>query len=95
MHSAVVKMLKLGKISPENYFHFGELYDELPDKLTLEEAEALVNVFADDADDDYGALAWDFIRLFQRTDEIKNSTVFRNSNAYWIKVLMANPSRLR
>jgi hypothetical protein len=94
MHNAVIKMSKLEKINFENSFEFAQLFDELPSKLTLEEAEALVAIFDDNDGDDYGALAWDFIMLFQKTDGIKNSVVFQNCNAYWIKILMVNPSKL-
>ncbi len=68
MHSAVIKMLELGKINFENNFEFAQLFSELPDKLTLEEAEALVNIFEEDDDDDYSALAWVFIFLFQKAE---------------------------
>jgi hypothetical protein len=94
MHPAVIKMLDLGKINVDNQNDFCDLFSELPTQLTLEEAEALTSIFADDDDDDYSAFVWDMILLIEKTDGIKDSVVVRDSKAYWVQILAYSLERI-
>jgi hypothetical protein len=82
MHKAINKMLELGKVTVENEMDFSDALSELPDKLTLEEAEAVLNIFDKDDDDDHSAFAWVWLDLIERVEGIKDSKILQNSKAY-------------
>jgi hypothetical protein len=86
MHDAVTKMLKLGKVSVEKELDFADALSELPDKLTLEEAEALLSIFEVD-DDDHSAFAWMWLEFMKQVEGLNNSKVLRSSKAYWVQIL--------
>ena len=59
MHDSVLKMISLGKINHSNQDEFIDLLYELPDPLSLEEAESLFKIFDDDDDDDHYAFTYE------------------------------------
>jgi hypothetical protein len=87
MYSAVVKIMKVGKIHTENELDFNDAFAELPDKLTFEEAEIFLNIFEENDDDDHSAIVWVWLELMKQVEGIKDLEVLHNSKVFWVRML--------
>ena len=87
MHVTVQRMLQLGKINLANQHEFIELLNELPEALTLEEAENLFGIFSEEDYNDYCAFAWDLLFRLEKVRGIRKSMKLKKSKTYWISIL--------